>query len=651
MADKNALTAELARKLAKARRKAKRWRGTAAAWKDRHDEVLDANAALGSIATTMATEVDRLREQVDTATAQVGRLAAAEARAEELEASVAELRESYDLIQAARQRELRTWEAQRSEGQAHNERLILANQELRLELSATKSELAQMTVKRDEARANADQELSRTQEALDRITELEDVLQAHRMADDQVGRLARFIADVVPGEPSRSEGAVDTAIRLLQPLATFRQQLAKAAAAERAAFPLRTVDVDALARFSEGGHQDPGTPAEPLPDTEPVVTTNEADFTDCSGPKHCRGGSGRHHAHKWWDDHEPDAERWYCDGSATYDLLPGQCGWDVLGFACTLPEDHEGGHVSAGGGAYIASPPADDPIEGKVGELADLLPDVDEELAEYGTPGLARPLAVGTPEQLAAYAASVETPLAPVADEVRGPVYEPLDESQHDPHRTVDASELTAAAETLAEDEAIVDTYAAGTLRQALEASQDAIAEVLRTHRHDEGWCDDPDELADEIIDAVAPPELSPAQQLTADVDVWLSQNVANVEKTLDDCVTHAKGGMSSPGQWYADLCSWLDRRNGGAGHVIGPDTRDAAWQLATEWALEVVEEGSRELTVELEQLTADVNLARDALTNALGEKTTCESQLTLRQHQVGILRTSLFGPDQAPPS
>lgn len=34
-------------------------------------------------------------------------------------------------------------------------------------------------------------------------------------AEDQIKRLAEFIAENVPGEPSESEGAVDTAIRLL----------------------------------------------------------------------------------------------------------------------------------------------------------------------------------------------------------------------------------------------------------------------------------------------------------------------------------------------------------------------------------------------------------------------------------------------------
>jgi hypothetical protein len=36
--------------------------------------------------------------------------------------------------------------------------------------------------------------------------------------EDQVKRLADFIVENVPGEPSRSEGAVDTAIRLLSNL-------------------------------------------------------------------------------------------------------------------------------------------------------------------------------------------------------------------------------------------------------------------------------------------------------------------------------------------------------------------------------------------------------------------------------------------------
>jgi len=37
-------------------------------------------------------------------------------------------------------------------------------------------------------------------------------------AEEQVERLAKFIMDEVPGEPSRSEGAVDTAIRIIKQL-------------------------------------------------------------------------------------------------------------------------------------------------------------------------------------------------------------------------------------------------------------------------------------------------------------------------------------------------------------------------------------------------------------------------------------------------
>ena len=36
------------------------------------------------------------------------------------------------------------------------------------------------------------------------------------MMNSQIERLATFIMDEIPGEPSRSEGAVDTAIRLLK---------------------------------------------------------------------------------------------------------------------------------------------------------------------------------------------------------------------------------------------------------------------------------------------------------------------------------------------------------------------------------------------------------------------------------------------------
>jgi hypothetical protein len=34
--------------------------------------------------------------------------------------------------------------------------------------------------------------------------------------ESQVDRLAKFIMDQIPGEPSQSEGAIDTAIRLLR---------------------------------------------------------------------------------------------------------------------------------------------------------------------------------------------------------------------------------------------------------------------------------------------------------------------------------------------------------------------------------------------------------------------------------------------------
>jgi hypothetical protein len=37
-----------------------------------------------------------------------------------------------------------------------------------------------------------------------------------KVSDDQIQRLANFIMHEIPGEPSQSEGAVDTAIRLLR---------------------------------------------------------------------------------------------------------------------------------------------------------------------------------------------------------------------------------------------------------------------------------------------------------------------------------------------------------------------------------------------------------------------------------------------------
>ena len=40
----------------------------------------------------------------------------------------------------------------------------------------------------------------------------------HESLESQVSRLARFIMDEIPGEPSQSDGAVDTAIRIMRTL-------------------------------------------------------------------------------------------------------------------------------------------------------------------------------------------------------------------------------------------------------------------------------------------------------------------------------------------------------------------------------------------------------------------------------------------------
>ena len=41
-------------------------------------------------------------------------------------------------------------------------------------------------------------------------------VKVHESCHKQIERLARFIQEEIPGEPSRLEGAVDTAIRLLR---------------------------------------------------------------------------------------------------------------------------------------------------------------------------------------------------------------------------------------------------------------------------------------------------------------------------------------------------------------------------------------------------------------------------------------------------
>jgi hypothetical protein len=46
----------------------------------------------------------------------------------------------------------------------------------------------------------------------------------HNVADMQITKLARFIVDEVPGEPSQSEGAVDCAIRIIRSLRRWKAE-------------------------------------------------------------------------------------------------------------------------------------------------------------------------------------------------------------------------------------------------------------------------------------------------------------------------------------------------------------------------------------------------------------------------------------------
>ena len=45
--------------------------------------------------------------------------------------------------------------------------------------------------------------------------EFEKLIDSHQRLSNEIDRLALFIMDNVPGEPSKSQGAIDTAIRLL----------------------------------------------------------------------------------------------------------------------------------------------------------------------------------------------------------------------------------------------------------------------------------------------------------------------------------------------------------------------------------------------------------------------------------------------------
>ena len=63
----------------------------------------------------------------------------------------------------------------------------------------------------EQARLEAECAAERYAVARERIVEAE-----VKRLDEQIGRLAQFIMDEVPGEPSRSEGAVDCAIRWMR---------------------------------------------------------------------------------------------------------------------------------------------------------------------------------------------------------------------------------------------------------------------------------------------------------------------------------------------------------------------------------------------------------------------------------------------------
>lgn len=327
----------------------------------------------------------------------------------------------------------------------------------------------------------------------------------------------------VPGEPSRSEGACDTAIRLLsqvwlptaeerepppvEPITmpgevaspSFIQQLAGGAPPDPSpvpkppqgqsvpfGLPHRLVGKTARAAQLDARQEITGSPLPP--NADPVQRLG----VEVTGDKHCRGGSGRHTPHNWWDEHEPDAERWYCDGSTTYDLRPGQCGWDVLGFACTLDAGHApdgpSGHVSTGsGGAWIDSQPEpsfDDATSELVAELATLIPEVDEELEEAGAPRLAEP-----------WAPTHEGKIVPNFADTPVSVYKPQDEPQHDPAKTTDVADLTADIEN--------GLTPRETLAIHLAAARPSLVDLL------DAWDDDdPSASANEIIALILGPEV-----------------------------------------------------------------------------------------------------------------------------------------------
>ena len=85
-------------------------------------------------------------------------------------------------------------------------------------------------------------------ESLERAAALEAQDEKPDGLDDQIDRLAKFIMAEIPGEPSQSQGAVDTAIRIM---ADLNSRLAAAEQADREADSIIAADVVTIRQLQQ----------------------------------------------------------------------------------------------------------------------------------------------------------------------------------------------------------------------------------------------------------------------------------------------------------------------------------------------------------------------------------------------------------------
>lgn len=407
-----------------------------------------------------------------------------------------------------------------------------------------------------DARAERDELATRNRTISQQMVAVGDERNSYRLdflsLQAQIDKLASFIMDEVPGEPSQNEGAVDTAIRLLRSACTVADrdapEVVVLGTVDRSTVDLLRPAVQAMSRALgrpvlltatapgnvvriarqpiampgepapsgyaerlEGDRTRPPSP--PVGQSVPFFAPGPAHQHACKAQpedwKRCRTNPEAHAPHDWWDDHEIDPTRWHCAGAPLADGPAGP-------IPCAAePHFAPPSAEQLADEGYIAQTTYDepsDPQRAKVAELAELLDEVDEELDERGASRLAEPLAVATADELATLQRNQEARIVPApTDELSEAVlehYEPLDETSHDPTRTTDATELTAAIEQLAEDEGIVDGFAAGALvRDWLEGQRDAIRlAIVNAQLHGANL----DAITDDVIDALAPPPSDP---------------------------------------------------------------------------------------------------------------------------------------------